>query len=406
MNKIFNESLDSICIDYEKHVYPIVLNRLNFVIGVIAVRKGLLAPNDLNNSSFILDGKSYEIGVNANYKKTLVNFILNRKNKRTIKNGVIDFTPLKDVGNISRFLQKKLTNLQPYLYLNKYCKILITYELNRIKNKIHYLYQKFNKSNKQERRILNFIFEYPKFFHQKPKNLHYYGLILAQELDTPVCPYCNREYITSVKDITGKKVTGPTFDHFLSQAQYPFLALSFYNLIPCCSTCNSQLKLQIPFDLEYFLYPYKDSYEDLATFKLFQNKQVLKDKILNYKDLEIKILTVKSHMKYEKLCGPSPKVVRFKQGSINVFQTETVYNSAHINEAAELLVKYSEFPKKHIDSLFKSLIKDQGKTEEDVYRYYYGNYLYEKNFNKKPLARLTRDLTSQLNKIYGFKDLK
>lgn len=29
------------------------------------------------------------------------------------------------------------------------------------------------------------------------------------------------------------------FNHFYDKGTYPYLALSFYNLIPSCSTCNS-----------------------------------------------------------------------------------------------------------------------------------------------------------------------
>lgn len=37
---------------------------------------------------------------------------------------------------------------------------------------------------------------------------------------------------------------GFTLDHLLPQADYPFLALNLFNLVPCCSICNSKLKLK------------------------------------------------------------------------------------------------------------------------------------------------------------------
>lgn len=47
-----------------------------------------------------------------------------------------------------------------------------------------------------------------------------------------VCPYCSEEVIEPT-DNTKKQI-----DHFLPKRKYPFFALSYYNLIPSCDTCN------------------------------------------------------------------------------------------------------------------------------------------------------------------------
>lgn len=62
-----------------------------------------------------------------------------------------------------------------------------------------------------------------------------YGIWLADSLQVTVCPYCNRHYTFTV-DSTWK--IRPQFDHFYPKSAYPYLALSFYNLIPCCPVCN------------------------------------------------------------------------------------------------------------------------------------------------------------------------
>ncbi|MFX8327742.1 hypothetical protein ABTL71_18955, partial [Acinetobacter baumannii] len=49
------------------------------------------------------------------------------------------------------------------------------------------------------------------------------------------CPYCNRSYIYY---ISRRKEIKPQIDHFFPKSKYPFLAMSFYNLIPSCQTCN------------------------------------------------------------------------------------------------------------------------------------------------------------------------
>lgn len=52
-------------------------------------------------------------------------------------------------------------------------------------------------------------------------------------LGETVCPYCNRMYINRSSDHTVCQ-----FDHFFDIGTYPILAVSFYNLVPCCATCN------------------------------------------------------------------------------------------------------------------------------------------------------------------------
>lgn len=57
-------------------------------------------------------------------------------------------------------------------------------------------------------------------------------------LNLRICPYCGRAFIYSVQQVGSKTVVKPQIDHFLPKSKYPFLALSFMNLIPSCQTCN------------------------------------------------------------------------------------------------------------------------------------------------------------------------
>lgn len=48
-----------------------------------------------------------------------------------------------------------------------------------------------------------------------------------------VCPYCNRNYVNS-----RGKALGSEMDHFYNKKKYPMFAISLYNFIPSCSSCN------------------------------------------------------------------------------------------------------------------------------------------------------------------------
>lgn len=73
------------------------------------------------------------------------------------------------------------------------------------------------------------------------------------------CPYCNRTYTFTIgQDKNGKKISKvkPQFDHWFAHAQFPLLGLSFYNLIPSCSICNSSVKGTATFRLDKHIHPY------------------------------------------------------------------------------------------------------------------------------------------------------
>lgn len=58
-------------------------------------------------------------------------------------------------------------------------------------------------------------------------------------------------------------------DHYYDKGKYPYLALSFYNLIPSCNICNSKFKTTIDFKEIPHLHPYEDSFNEKAKFSQF-----------------------------------------------------------------------------------------------------------------------------------------
>lgn len=80
------------------------------------------------------------------------------------------------------------------------------------------------------------LFNYSGWFITKTSK-RYCAYDLARNIDLNTCVYCNRNYTSTVE-----KITRPQFDHYFSQTQHPLLALSFFNLIPSCAICNSNIK--------------------------------------------------------------------------------------------------------------------------------------------------------------------
>jgi len=89
------------------------------------------------------------------------------------------------------------------------------------------------------------------------------------------CFYCG---INDLKVISGKIPTKNNnyrdennkilfdLDHFYLKSKYPFLSLSFYNLIPCCGICNSRIRSTKEFDIQTHINPYAESFDYHYTF--------------------------------------------------------------------------------------------------------------------------------------------
>lgn len=80
------------------------------------------------------------------------------------------------------------------------------------------------------------------------------------------CPYCNLETISIIESNNKGKML-LSLDHFYPKSLYPYLALSFYNLIPSCHNCNSNIKQDKNFTVETHVNPYFESFNELYRFK-------------------------------------------------------------------------------------------------------------------------------------------
>ena len=87
-----------------------------------------------------------------------------------------------------------------------------------------------------------------KEIYEKIKKLFNYSDKYQSKVLTPfftenfnfrTCFYCNKDFITNFKKEKNELVSTFQLDHFYDKGTYPYLALSFYNLIPSCPTCNS-----------------------------------------------------------------------------------------------------------------------------------------------------------------------
>ena len=100
------------------------------------------------------------------------------------------------------------------------------------------------------------LFNYTNFCKKK-KGWDAYKL--CGGLAVKVCPYCQQVELPTLLNEKNSRGFRPALDHFFHKDKYPHLALSIANLIPSCTTCNSNLKGEIDFFENLHLHPYFDN---------------------------------------------------------------------------------------------------------------------------------------------------
>ena len=216
-----------------------------------------------------------------------------------------------------------------------------------------------------------------------------------------VCPYCNRNYINStykmlhcdncnqdlfvIDEVENEcpsckqeincqteVVNTAQLDHFFSKDSYPLFAVSFYNLIPSCYSCNHVKSNK---NLEYS--PYDTS------FPLDDVKFTYIPKSVD----EIKI-KINSHN------------IDFKNG-IRILGIEELYQS-HIDVVNELIWKKEVYTDSYRDGLSKILNQTNHELRKaELNRFITGHYTDKENYGKRPLSKMVTDISKEIGLIGG-----
>lgn len=216
---------------------------------------------------------------------------------------------------------------------------------------------------------------------EKNKTIDYNALKLVNDLKMVVCPYCNRNFIFNTKadEEEGEGRRTSQIDHFYPKANFPFLALSFYNLVPTCGWCNFVKGNKWNTNANNFvIHPYDNRFNFDTNFLV--------------KIIDSKFYYKVDSLKIEFKEGLSPRV----ENHIIAFHLEDLY-SKHNDYALELIQKKYAYSESYIDSLFKQYEGTLFKNREDILRLVTSNFTEEENLSKRPLSKLNRDIIQQLN---------
>lgn len=197
------------------------------------------------------------------------------------------------------------------------------------------------------------------------------NILIFKMFEVNVCPYCNANYVNN----RGSKNAGGELDHFYDKMTYPIFSVSLYNLIPSCSSCNrpkSKSEITIsPHDTDVcFDSALKFSYMPKSLDFLYNDEQI---------DIDIRVIE--------------------KDGvSLNEnIKKLKIYEAYEIHKpyVRELITKVIVNSESQIDEYLESY-PELFKDRNDVLRAIFGNYISEDDYGKRPLAKLTKDILSEL----------
>jgi hypothetical protein len=231
-------------------------------------------------------------------------------------------------------------------------------------------YPSFIVPNSDENLILRNVFISHGYEHQEFDKLEF-----IKRINIDTCPYCNRNYIYYLSKAGKIK---PQIDHFYPTNIYPFLALTFYNLIPSCQTCNG--------------FGAKEGNDpllvNLVNPYLIENHNFK----FTYKINHINFLNP--------LHDKNSVEVRFRHqlsGHTNIFKLDKLYQQ-HSDHVLELVIKSKvEYSNKYRTYLHS--YKGLNFNDDEIDRMILGNYSKEDEIHKRPLAKMYQDIGIELGLI-------
>lgn len=203
--------------------------------------------------------------------------------------------------------------------------------------------------------------------------------IIYDVAGTKTCPYCNRNYVDIFND-GGKYKSTLDLDHFYSKEDYPMLAVSLYNLIPVCPSCN---RIKGTKKLQYYPYDVKRNFSSDMRFSY----NILNPQLRNENDIDIRLVYENEATEYDAQ----------KLYLSNLYMNHRDVAIEVIHKARYQGLGYMASLTTQLQSLFS--------TEDEIYRAIYGNYLNEEDWNKRPLSKFTYDIAKEVLDAYGI-DLK
>lgn len=238
--------------------------------------------------------------------------------------------------------------------------------------------------------LLDKIFDYDWLLNQKPDGV-WGAYQLTKGLGMKVCAYCNRQYTFTLSKGT-HKITKPELDHFLPQHQHQLLRVSFFNLIPACTVCNRDCKGDKHFNYTQYLSPYENNdAHKLLTYDYIPTSY--SGAVGESEDIHVFVKSAGYKL--------GPDMLAKVNGNIGTFHYNIIANE-HKDVVQEIIRKRVLSNDSYIEMVIE-MFPNASLTIDEAYRLAYGNFYQEKEFNKRPLAKLIKDIAIEIGALKNYK---
>ena len=195
------------------------------------------------------------------------------------------------------------------------------------------------------------------------------------------CVYCNAQYAVTTEEFDDegvlKRVGTYQFDHLLPEAQFPFLCTSYFNLQPCCPTCNQS---KLTRDALFNLYTAREDELDVFRFKLTPDKAAKAYVADDMDKLELK------------LDSDDDQLLENHQ---RLFHIDLIYTE-HLDVAKRIIVLlrnnspyYQKSLQEGLKTLFPFGVEDPGY-------FFFGYYMKKENIHLQPLSKMVQDVVEAM----------
>lgn len=208
---------------------------------------------------------------------------------------------------------------------------------------------------------------------------------LMELLEVPVCPYCNRNFTTSIS--ASNATRQGQFDHYRDKSHYPWFALSLMNLIPACGYCN-----QIKSDREELvLYPYKEGMDRYYRFRTqpLSGISYLTGAMLAPDEFTIVV--------EEGPVSAAPDHAERIRNSLDIFHLKELYQT-HQEHIAWIFRQRYVFPDAYLTNLCQMFPK-LFPTVQEARDMLYFRHISPEHWGKHPLSKLTNDIDEEITEL-------
>jgi len=309
------------------------------------------------NYSKKFDRNMYYKDISKKYFFIDINELLNKNIPKCYKNTIT----IRELFNY--FKIKKLGKFHIY-FKNISLKTLLIGKyrtLNIIKQRIN------SDDEIKENKFISFLFNYSVLQSKRIKPFFENNLLMS------TCYYCNIDYINTYNTIDKDK-NKFTLDHYFDKSTYPYLALSLYNFIPSCYTCNCKLKGTIEFNN---ISPSSKKYD-------FDEK--VKFKIKLDKSCENLHIKNKNHITVD--------LKEYYSNDFKKFIKDMLLNErykVHKDIVYEMITKAELYPESRLKELQDLTAIPFQQIKKDIF-----NLSDEKDLSKKPFSKLIKDISEEL----------